>query len=246
MTALLLRLAAPLQSWGTSSRFTRRATDRVPSKSGIVGLLAAAQGRRRTDPLEELLGLRLAARTEQAGTIERDFQTATRRGERTPVSVSTRHYLADAVFLAAVEGDPALLEGLQDALRHPRFPLYLGRRSCPPVGRVEHGLRDGDAVGVLHAEPWHAAAWFQRACNKRQVRLDLVADCEAGHPEAELIRDEPLSFDPHYRQWAWRSVRHDPVTVDNPAYHGAHKPTASGARTPRDPHDPMKALDECT
>ncbi|MFW0768389.1 type I-E CRISPR-associated protein Cas5/CasD, partial [Trabulsiella odontotermitis] len=60
MTALLLRLAGPLQSWGTSSRFSRRGTDRVPSKSGVVGLLAAAQGRRRTDPLEELLGLRMA------------------------------------------------------------------------------------------------------------------------------------------------------------------------------------------
>lgn len=38
MTALLLRLAGPLQSWGTSSRFTRRATDRAPSKSGVIGL----------------------------------------------------------------------------------------------------------------------------------------------------------------------------------------------------------------
>ena len=85
MTALLLRLAAPMQSWGTTSRFNRRSTDRAPSKSGIIGLLAAAQGRRRTDPLEELLGLRLAVRTEQAGTVERDFQTATRRGERTDV-----------------------------------------------------------------------------------------------------------------------------------------------------------------
>src|SRR5215212_7409837 len=103
MTALLLRLSAPLQSWGTSSRFTRRATDLVPSKSGIVGLLAAAQGRRRTDELEGLLGLTLAVRTEQPGRLERDFQTAARQGERTAVSVSTRHYLGDAVFLAAVE-----------------------------------------------------------------------------------------------------------------------------------------------
>jgi CRISPR system Cascade subunit CasD len=246
MTALLLRLAAPLQSWGTSSRFNRRSTDRAPSKSGIIGLLAAAQGRRRTDPLEELLGLRLAVRTEQAGTVERDFQTATRHGAHTPVSVSTRHYLADAVFLAAVEGDQALLESLQDALRHPHFPLYLGRRSCPPIGRVEYGLREGDAVGALHAEPWRAAPWFQQACKQPQVSLDLVADCAPGHPDAELIRDQPLSFDPRHRQWAWRSVRrHDPVTVDNPAYRARH-PAPSGTHAPRDPHDPMKALDQCT
>jgi CRISPR system Cascade subunit CasD len=230
MTALLLRLAAPLQSWGTSSRFTRRATDRVPSKSGVIGLLAAAQGRRRTDPLEDLLGLGLAVRTEQPGTLQRDFQTAARTRERTPVSVSTRHYLADAVFLAAIEGDPALLDGLSQALREPCFPLYLGRRSCPPVGPIAVGVREGDAVAALRAEPWHAAAWFQRTCREPHVRLDLVADCPPDYPDAELVRDEPLSFDPQHRQWEWRAIRrHTPVSVDNPTYVGDH-------------HDPMTVV----
>lgn len=231
MTALVLRLAAPLQSWGTSSRFTRRGTDRVPSKSGIVGLLAAAQGRRRADPLEELLGLRLAVRTEQTGRLERDFQTGARPGARTPISLSTRHYLADAVFLAVVEGDDALLEGLQEALRRPHFPLFLGRRSCPPVGRVEYGLRPGNAVTVARAEPWRATAWHQlQRQDSPTVALDLVADCAPGTPGAELVRDEPVSFDPRHRQWEWRTVlRHDPVTVDNPAYNG-------------DPHNPMAVL----
>jgi CRISPR system Cascade subunit CasD len=230
VTALLLRLAAPLQSWGTSSRFSRRGTDRTPSKSGIVGLLAAAQGRRRTDPLEELLDLRMAVRTEQPGTLERDFQTAGRPTDRHPTSLSTRHYLADAVFLAAVQGEDGLLEGLQEALRRPHFPLYLGRRSCPPVGRVEHGLRPGDAADVLTAEPWHAAPWFQRTCTEPTVTLDLVADCPPGSPDAELVRDEPVSFDPRHRQWEWRSVRrHDPVRVTNPMYAG-------------DRHDPMAVL----
>lgn len=230
MTSLLLRLAAPLQSWGTSSRFARRSTDAVPSKSGVVGLLAAAQGRRRTDPLEELLGLRIAVRTEQPGRLERDFQTAARQGERASLSLSTRHYLADAVFLVAVQGDDALLEGLQDALRRPYFPLYLGRRSYPPVGRVEHGLRSGDAVEALRDEAWHAAPWFQRAWPESGATLDLVADCPPGTPGAELVRDEPVTFDPRHRQWEWRSViRHDRVRVPNPLFAG-------------DRHDPMAVL----
>ncbi len=44
MSTLLLRLAGPMQSWGTQSRFTERDTGREPSKSGVVGLLAAAVG----------------------------------------------------------------------------------------------------------------------------------------------------------------------------------------------------------
>lgn len=236
MTALLLRLSAPLQSWGTSSRFTRRATDLVPSKSGVIGLLAAAKGLRRTDPLEDLLGLRLAVRTEQAGRLERDFQTAARTGERTPISVSTRHYLADAVFLAAVEGDRSLLEGLQDALRRPRFPLFLGRRSCPPVGRLDQGLRDASSIDALRSEPWHAAPWFQKAWTRPEAELDLVADCDPGEPQAELVRDEPLSFDPRHRQWEWRSVlRHRPVVVLN-----AHR--VRPERPDADLHDPMAVL----
>lgn len=228
MTSLLLRLAAPLQSWGTSSRFARRSTDAVPSKSGIVGLLAAAQGRRRTDPLEELLGLRIAVRTEQPGRLERDFQTAARQGERTSLSLSTRHYLADAVFLVGIQGDDALLEGLQDALRRPYFPLYLGRRSCPPVGSVEHGLRPGDAAVALRDEPWHAAPWFQRAWPEPGATLSLVADCPPGTPGAELVRDEPVTFDPRHRQWEWRSViQHDPVRVANSLFAGdRHNPMA--------------------
>ena len=79
MTVLLLRLAAPLQSWGTGSRFVRRNTDRMPSRSGVIGLLAAAHGRRRTDPIEDLLDLRIGVRIEQPGRLERDFQTARSR-----------------------------------------------------------------------------------------------------------------------------------------------------------------------
>ena len=74
---LLLRLAGPLQSWGSASRFTRRGTDPQPTKSGIVGLLAAAEGRRREDPIEDLSGLRLGVRVERPGVLIGDFQTAT-------------------------------------------------------------------------------------------------------------------------------------------------------------------------
>lgn len=44
MATLLLRLAAPLQAWGADSKFETRKTGREPTKSGVIGLLAAALG----------------------------------------------------------------------------------------------------------------------------------------------------------------------------------------------------------
>ena len=37
MSTLLLRLAGPMQSWGTDSKFDVRRTGREPSKSGVIG-----------------------------------------------------------------------------------------------------------------------------------------------------------------------------------------------------------------
>ena len=39
MAVLLLRLAAPLQAWGSNSKFIIRNTEREPTKSGVVGML---------------------------------------------------------------------------------------------------------------------------------------------------------------------------------------------------------------
>ena len=116
MATLLLRLAAPLQSWGSDSKFETRKTDREPTKSGVVGLLAAALGLRRddTEGLARLNGLRFAVRADQEGSLLVDFHTAKSRDTS---YVTYRHYLQDAVFLAGLEsGDEALLRELEAAL----------------------------------------------------------------------------------------------------------------------------------
>ena len=68
MATLLLRLAAPLQSWGMDSKFETRKTGREPTKSGVVGLLAAACGIGREAPgrLAPLTALRFGVRVDQA------------------------------------------------------------------------------------------------------------------------------------------------------------------------------------
>ncbi len=149
MATLLLRLAAPLQAWGADSKFETRKTGREPTKSGVIGLLAAALGLRRDEreALLRLTGLRFGVRVEREGQLLVDYHTAKTQDEKTSY-VTYRHYLQDAVFLAGIESeDAALLQQLQQALLHPAFPLYLGRRCCPPTLPLCLGVRPGSLQG---------------------------------------------------------------------------------------------------
>ena len=92
-----------MQAWGDASRFSRRDTRMVPSKSGVLGLLAAADGRRRTDPIEDLARLRFGVRVDQPGRLQRDFQTAINWETTHSMPLSYRYYVADAVYVAVAD-----------------------------------------------------------------------------------------------------------------------------------------------
>jgi CRISPR system Cascade subunit CasD len=214
MTVLLLRLAGPLQAWGSSSRFARRGTEIAPTKSGVIGMLAAAKGIRRTEPLTELLGLEFGVRLDQPGRTLRDFQTARSLDGRDSAPLTYRFYLSDAVFLAGVHGDAPLLHDLAHALSRPRYLLYLGRRSCPPAGPVSLGVHEGALDDVLDSWPWLAAERYQRRAAPR-VRLEILRDARPGEQNTETMPDEPISFDPAHRQHTWRSVLRRHVDITN-------------------------------
>ena len=200
MATLLLRLAAPLQSWGSDSKFETRKTDQEPTKSGVVGLLAAALGLRRddTEGLARLNGLRFAVRADQEGSLLVDFHTAKSRDTS---YVTYRHYLQDAVFLAGLEsGDEALLRELEAALRHPVYPLYLGRRSCPPTLPLCLGIRAGKLLDTLRAEPLLVK-------QRNGAPLRIVADADPADAAAVPRRDLAVSFSPIHRQYGFRPMR---------------------------------------
>lgn len=213
MSTLVMRLSGPWQAWGTSSRFTYRMTDRYPSKSGIIGMLAAAQGRRRYESLTDLLDLRFGVRIDQPGEVERDFQTAISLDEKTRLPLTERFYIADAVFIAAVEGEDALIEGLAESLATPRYPLYLGRRSCPPSKPVLLGVRSDSFTEVLEGEdesivePWAAESWWKRR-QPGDVQVKVVRDALPGEVWHDRSNDQPVNFDPHRRQYVERPLVH--------------------------------------
>ncbi|MCK9520836.1 MAG: type I-E CRISPR-associated protein Cas5/CasD [Dehalococcoidia bacterium] len=172
MSTLLLRLAGPMQSWGSGDRFGVRFTDREPSKSGVIGLVCAALGRPRSEPVDDLAALRMGVRVEREGRLMRDYHTtggthrkgdayliATPAGKRTTGTIlSTRYFLADADFLVGLEGEDALLEEIEAKLRAPKWQLSLGRKAFVP-GLPPYlpggGLRPGmPLLDALVGEPW--------------------------------------------------------------------------------------------
>lgn len=231
-----------MQSWGSSSRFTRRSTEAFPTKSALVGLLAAAQGRRRVDPIEDLAQLRVAVRVDQPGQLLRDFHTA-HRGE-VSMPLSDRFYWADAAFGAFIEGPDELIEALAQAIVRPVFPLYLGRRACPPTMPLRLAVHDGAAWDALQATPWLAAKFYQRKHHESRVSLRVVADqgiisAEVGtaYQHTHTLQDVPISFDSQHRRYSLRTVEETRIEVENPEFVPV-KPQSMPGLT----HDPMEVL----
>ena len=218
MNTLLIRLAGPMQSWGTQSRFSVRDTGFEPSKSGVVGLLCAALGRPRDAPLDDLNELRMGVRVDREGTMMRDYHTvqdvirADQSGCQETV-LSDRYYLADADFLVGLETEKLdFLRELSEALAHPVWPLYLGRKAFPPALPVrlpDGGLRVGcDLYTALVGEPW-VKRWDAEPEPDRPLRLVLEADGPG--PKTEVRADLPVTFVSRDRSFHLRYIRHDSV-----------------------------------
>ena len=226
MSTLLLRMAAPLQAWGTDSKFETRKTGREPSKSGVVGLVAAALGRRRDENIDDLNALFFGVRVDREGVLMRDFHTACINDK--PAYTTTRYYLADAAFLVGLEtADEAFLSKLEYALTHPAFPLFLGRRSCPPTVPLCMGIRPVCLEDALRNEP--TVSGFGK---KKEPAMEkrIVTDCRSGQPAQARVKDVANSFDPAYRRFSFRGVAERSLVI-------------GGEKVPIE-HDPMSELGE--
>lgn len=204
MPTLLLRLAAPLQSWGSNSKFEIRTTEKMPTKSGVVGMLAAALGWGRNADLSELTTLKFGVRADREGEDITDFHTV--HSEKSSY-VTYRHYLSDAVFLAGLEGEKEYLKKLETALQNPKFALFLGRRSCPPTLPIVLGIRDLSLKTALCNEapldiksknPLHI--WIETDENFAEITQDVSVS-------SEIAQDVPVSFNPARRIYGYRKVK---------------------------------------
>lgn len=70
------RLVGPQQAWSSRERRAYRPTQDHPTKSGVIGLVANALGRDRSDDITDLVGLRLGVRADRPGVVESDYHTS--------------------------------------------------------------------------------------------------------------------------------------------------------------------------
>jgi len=217
MATLLLYISGPMQSWGYRSRFGDRDTASEPTRSGIIGLLCAALGIGRDGDLLPFSALSLGIRIDAAGRIMDDFHTAQNvmraSRERQQTVLSQRAYLADARFLVGIEHvDSVLLRAWESALLHPRWPLYLGRRSYPIAGPIV--FPGGSIIPGIGVDKALRSIPF--------LRLD--SDLESAVPEyvtllleeedglmQELRADMPLDY--AERRYSMRAVRYERVAT---------------------------------
>lgn len=207
MATLLLRLAAPLQAWGSNSKFNIRTTEREPTKSGVIGMIAAAMGIKRCDEkgLERLSKLRFGVRVDKEGKLVKDFHMVRqmKNGKLGDSHLTERYYLSDAVFIVALETeDMELLKEIEDAVKKPVYPLFLGRRSCPPTLPIVLKISDEQLYDAL--------------CNEEPLtenkNMRIVCDSDNG---GNIVQDVPVSFSQFRRKYGYRMKKDKIYRVDN-------------------------------
>jgi CRISPR system Cascade subunit CasD len=206
MKTITIKLAAPLQSYGNEATFSQRTSDAYPSKSAIVGMIAAALGYERTDSrIQELTKLSFGVRIDQPGQMFTEFQTVEwKPGTR---KLTYRDYLQDAIFVVAIGSeDAAEINLIINALRHPHFQLYLGRKSNPPAGPLMISEFDGKTpLEVLQRIDWQAADWYQKKTKQREAPIVLDANLKTD-ARNRVVRDQVVSFDQRNRKYTFRTV----------------------------------------
>jgi len=233
---LFLRLEGPLQAWGDPSKFLIRRTLDAPTKSGVLGILCCAMGLSRKaarERLPELTALTLGIRIDRRGIRWWDYHsvgagtgmTTAAGGVKTGAQgtmITRREYLADGSYLVALQGDEHLVHEIASALAAPRWPLFLGRRSCPPSVPIYAIPREGevwsnpgtyeDLPAALKAVPW--CPRYQHDTDVWDGSLVSLVEWlpksgeEMAPDDAEIWYDAPMSFDPpsHIPRFVLRGI----------------------------------------
>lgn len=229
MKTLLLKCAGPLQSWGNDSNYDTRRTAHIPTKSAIVGLLAAALGYRRDEDerIQALNSLDFAVRVDQSGSILRDYHMVRKESlkkSEQAVYITQRYYLQDAVFIVAIGSeDEDLMDKIEGALSAPYFQPFLGRRSVPVTADFVIGSFDLTPIEALKNWRWEAVSWYQRELKQHKVKLEIYADADLVDSQyRRMEKERVISFSQKERKFSYRPIGRTFVEKVNPYYKEEH------------------------
>lgn len=212
LKTIILKFSGPLQSWGTNSHFETRHTDSYPSKSAVIGLIAAALGYRRdeNEKIKKLNQLDFGVRIDQPGQLLSDYHTArsfNNKGNLDRTYVTNRYYLEDAIFLVAIgHCDDDWIDEILGGLRSPYFQMCMGRRSLPVPMDFIFKITEDDVIHSLKNTDWQASSWYRKRQNKY---LDAYADKNlVNSGRVSLRKDYVESFDQKSREFSYREESH--------------------------------------
>ena len=232
MKHLALYLRAPMQSWGAYSKFGDRGTLDAPTRSGLLGLIAAACGIDKNDEAADREWLARAAKLSltvlafRRGDRMVDYHTVgacydkdnqwqkrmipvTSDGKPRGTDITHRDYLTDSVFGALLSGDDDLVAEMANGLANPVWGVWFGRKSCIPTEPILAGVFDSDGA-AREALVVRFRASLERGegtvIDKGETNLAFsVVEASAGKAE-EMVLDVPVSFGKrefHARRILW-------------------------------------------
>lgn len=214
---LLFRLYGPMASWGDIAVGVNRPSYDHPSKSAIMGLLAAALGIRRDEEekhRELAESYNFAVAVHSSGTFLRDYHTVqvpsassiknqkyivTRKEElgvdkdELSTILSSRDYYCDSCYTVVVWARnaecPYSLEFFGKKLMKPEFTFYLGRKSCPPSLPFEAKIVSGENLEeVIKKADFKSQEFLSILKIPNQVRLYWEGDENGLEPVHTITR----------------------------------------------------------
>jgi len=224
---LILRLVGVMQGWSGHSYEGQRPLVEYPTRSGVLGLLAACLGIKRND-VQNLSALsrslRYAVRCDARAYLQRalvDYHTVQNaresyQGLKSHDTIQTwRSYQCDAAYTVALWLQPDAhwsLEQIAQATRTPRYTPFLGRRSCPITRPLFERLIEADnaLMALEQVEPMPCPDGVQKSGKSLPVNTVYSEEAfemlpgKTRHQYSKEVRDEPFGLQP--RQFARRWV----------------------------------------
>lgn len=231
---LVFELYGPMAAWGDIAVGEYRPSFAHPTKSAIIGLIAAALGIRRDEEERQkslAQACSFAVRLDAMGSLLRDYHTVqvpsakkgivrdTRRSELLAENLNTilssRDYRCDAAYTVAIhisDDSPFSATMIAEKLNTPDFVLYLGRKSCPLALPLQPKIIAGKNFREAFQKARFPAEILSDITRSPQILIYWEAGIDSGYEADQSVtrRDEPLSR----KRWQFSERRENFTSIE--------------------------------